>query len=333
MTPRLKPLDRQVIVVTGASSGIGLATARLAARRGARVVVVARSADALARLTGEINGSGGTALAVAADVADEAQVRHVARVAVDTFGGFDTWVNNAAVSAYGRCLDVSLADMCRIMDTNFWGVVYGSRIACEQLAATGGALVNVGSVLSDRGAPLQGIYSASKQAIKGWTDALRTELMHDGAPVSVTLVKPAAIGTPYAEHAKNYLDDQPSHIPPVYSPRSVARAILHAAEHPVREITVGSTSRLLTLANGLVPRLTDQFMARLLIPGMHSGGEPHGRPALFEPTEDLRERGSYPGIVRPSLTTALATRPKLQRTLGLGLAGAAMALLLAARRK
>ena len=325
MTPTLEPLGRQVVVITGASSGIGLATARLAAGRGARVVLAARIHAALAQLVDEITRAGGRAVAVDADVSDEAQVRRVADTAVETFGGFHTWINNAAVSAYGSCLDVTVSDMRRIMDTNFWGVVYGSRAACRHLMKTGGALINVGSVLSDRAAPLQGIYSASKHAIKGWTDALRAELLHAGAPVSVTLVKPSAIGTPYAEHAKNYFEDQPSHIPPVYSPRSAARAILYAAEHPVREITVGATSRLLTLANGLAPRITDRFMAHLLMRGMHSGRPPHGRPALYEPTEDLRERGEYPGLVRPSLVTALATRPAWQRAVGFGLAGLALA--------
>lgn len=314
----LKPLDEQVVVVTGASSGIGLATARLAAARGARVVAVARSRNALTRLVNEIRESGGQAVAVVADVSSDTDVTRVADVAIDTFGGFDTWVNNAAVSVYGRCLEVSMRDMHRVMDTNFWGTLYGARAACAHLRLRGGALINVASVLSDRGAPLQGIYSASKHAIKGWADALRAELIHEQAPVSVTLIKPAAIGTPYAEHAMNYMPDQPEHVPPVYSARSVAHAILYAAVHPVREVMVGSSAKVLSLLNGVSPALTDRLMARFVLKGMHSGRPRSGRPGLYVPTEDLRERGDYHGIVRPSLYTALVTHPRLRNVLGAG---------------
>jgi hypothetical protein len=175
--------------------------------------------------------------------------------------------------------------------------------------------------------PLQGIYSASKHAIKGFTDSLRAELAHDDVPVSVTLIKPAAINTPYAEHAKNYLPDQPTHVPPVYSPRSVARAILYAAEHPAREVVVGAAGKALTLAEAVAPWIVDVFLSRVLLPSMHSGRPPHGRPALDGPTEDLREEGDYPGVVRPSLYTALRTRPGLASAL----VGAGAAVLMAAR--
>jgi short-subunit dehydrogenase len=324
VTLQLKPIHRQVVVILGASSGIGLATARLAAARGARLVLAARSANALRTLVREINGHAGIALEVVADVTSEEDVRRIADEAVRAFGGFDTWVNNAAVSAYGACLDVSLDDMRRIMDTNFWGMVYGARVACERLRQTGGSLINLGSIVSDRAVPLQGIYSASKHAIKGWTDSLRTELMHEGAPVSVTLIKPAAINTPYAEHARNYLPDQPTHSPPVYSPRSVAEAIVYAAEHPVREVAVGSAGKVLSLANAVSPGLVDTMMSRLLLPATHSGRPRYGRPALYQPTEDLREDGDYRGLVRSSLYTKLATHPKLSGLVGAAVAAAGM---------
>jgi short-subunit dehydrogenase len=312
---RLKPLSQQVIVIVGASSGIGLSTARMAARRGARLVLAARSGHALHQLASEISATGAKAIAVEADVSVESDVVRVADEAARVFGGFDTWVNNAAVSAYGTCLDVSIADMRRIMDTNFWGVVYGSRVACGRLRRRGGALINLGSVLSDRAVPLQGVYSASKHAIKAWTDALRVELEADGAPVSVTLVKPSAIGTPYAEHAAKYMPDQPRHVPPVYSPSSVAEAILYAAEHPKRDITVGASGKVLELASVVAPRLTDAAMTRWLLPAFHSGEARRGRASIDAPSEDLRERGDYPGLVRPSLSTKLATHPAAGRIL------------------
>jgi short-subunit dehydrogenase len=310
MTVKLKPLDRQVIVITGASSGIGLATARRAGAAGARLVLAARSRDALHRLAAELRAGGGSALPVVADVSSEADVRRIADEARRVYGGFDTWINNAAVSAYGPCRQVSIEDMRRILDTNFWGVVYGSRVACEHLAAHGGALINIGSIVSDRAVPLQAAYSASKHAIKAWTDTLRAELEHDAAPMSVTLIKPSAIDTPYAEHAANYLPDQPSHVPPVYAPESVAQAILYAAAHPTREVTVGAAGRMLALGAVLTPRLVDRIMSGVLLPGTHAGRPPHGRANLFQPSEDLRERGEYQGLVRRSVYTALVTHPR-----------------------
>jgi short-subunit dehydrogenase len=309
----LKPLHQQVLVITGATSGIGLSTARLAGRAGARVVLAARSQQALARLESEILSAGGKALAVVADVSLLGDVERVAAEARRQFGGFDTWVNNAAVSAYGSSLDVSLDDMRRIMDTNFWGVVHGSRVACHHLRQHGGALINLGSVLSDRAVPFQGAYSASKHAIKAWTDALRDELTYEGAPVSVTLIKPAAVDTPYAEHAHNYFADHPRHVPPVYSAHSAARAILYAASHPTRDVVVGSSSRLLSLGSLLMPKTVDRFMTRLMVPAMHSGRPPHGRANLYRPSECLEEDGTYPGLVRPSIYTALVTHPTAVR--------------------
>jgi short-subunit dehydrogenase len=326
---RLKPVREQVIVITGASSGIGLATARLAARRGARVVAAARSERALRQLAAEIRAQGGEALAVVADVRSEQDVQRIADEATRAFGGFDTWVNNAAMSAYGACVDVTTADLRAIMETNFWGVVYGSRVACVHLATTGGALINVGSVVSDRAVPMQGMYSASKHAVKGWTDALRVELRNAGAPISVTLVKPAPIGTAYDDHAKSYFADQPTHVGPVYSARSVASAILYAAEHRVRDITVGASGHLLSLSS-MFPTLTDRLMAAILIPALHSDRLASGPSALEGPTEDLRERGAYPGIVRPSVYTAAVTHPRTTALTMLACAGAAI---LFARRR
>ena len=328
---RLKPLNQQVIVIVGASSGIGLATARLAAARGARLVLAARSAHALGELVDELRARSCEAIAVVADVTSEADVRHIADEAVRAFGGFDTWVNDAAVSAYGYCLQLPLEDMHRIVTTNFWGTVHGSRVACEQLCRTGGALINVGSVLSDVAVPLQGMYSASKHAVKGWTDALRLELMHQRAPVSVTLIKPSAIDTPYALHAENYLEDHTTHIPPVYSPRSVAAAILYAAEHPVRELIVGGSGKILLVLNTLARPVVDRGLATLFIWATHTGRPRQGRPNLYEPSESLAEKGDYRGLTRPSVYSALAIRPALTRTLAAGV-GVAVAAWWRARR-
>src|SRR5206468_2433942 len=202
-------VEKQVIVITGASSGIGLTTARLAARRGARLVLAARNEEALRRLTDEINSAGGRSVYVVADVANEGDLKKVEGEALAQFGNFDTWINNAATSIYGKLEDVPIDDFRRLFETNFWGTVYGSLIAARNLKINGGALINVGSTLSDRAIPLQGMYCASKHAVRGFTDALRMELEAEKAPISVTLVKPAAIDTPYKDHARNYLDVEP----------------------------------------------------------------------------------------------------------------------------
>ncbi len=318
MKVKLKKLNEQIMVITGASSGIGLAAARMAAKKGTRLVLAARNDAALAQLVDEIRAGGGQAVHVDADVANEQDVRRIADAAQREFGGFDTWVNNAGVSIYGRCLEVEIEDMRRLFETNFWGLLYGSRIACEHLRQRGGALINIGSEVSDKAVPLQGIYSASKHAVKGWTDALRMELEDVGAPVSVTLIKPAAIDTPYTEHAKNYLPDQPKHAPPVYAPESVAQAILHAATTPVRDLFVGGGAKFVSTMGKIAPRLSDRFVAKMTIPGTHSGKPRQNQDALHQAGEGLRERGDYPGMVRNSMYTRATIHPVLTGAMMLG---------------
>ena len=210
---KLKPLAEQAMVVTGASSGIGLATARLAARRGARVVLAARSEKALEDICSEIRVTGGQATSIAADVSDREAVERIAEHAISTMGRIDTWVNNAGISIYGRTEDISLEDMHRLFDVTFWGVVHGSLAALPRLRQQGGALINIGSVESEISLPLNGIYASAKHAVKAFTDALRMELEKEQAPISVTLVKPGSIDTPFFEHAKNYMDAAPK--PPI----------------------------------------------------------------------------------------------------------------------
>lgn len=318
MRLQLKPINQQVIVITGASSGIGLATARLAARRGARVVLAARSTDDLEHLVAELTTHGAQAVSIGADVAQEADVRRIAELAQQQFGGFDTWVNNAGVSIYGAALTVPVDDMRRLFETNWWGVVHGSRIACEHLVGHGGALINIGSEVSDKAVPLQAAYSASKHAVKGWTDALRMELQQQGAPVSVTLIKPGPIDTPYTTHAKNYLADKPTHAPPVYAPESVAEAILHAAQTPVRDLFVGGGARMVAAMDHWAPRLTDRLVGTMIGRGTHSGRPVQSGDALHHAGGGLQERGDYAGVVRRSLYTTAATHPVAAGAVALG---------------
>jgi short-subunit dehydrogenase len=318
MRLKLKNLNEQVMVITGASSGIGLATARMAALRGAKLVLAARSEDDLQQLVHELRSQGAQAISVVADVGSETDVRRIRDEALRAFGGFDTWVNNAGVSIYGRFLDVSSVDMRRLFETNFWGVVYGSRVACEHLRQRGGALINVGSEVSDQAVPLQSVYSASKHAVKGLTDALRMELEDENAPVSITLIKPGPIDTPYTEHAKNYLEDQPKHAPPVYATESAAEAILHAATTPVRDLFVGGGAKFVSAVGQLAPGLTDTMVRRAIISGTHSGQPRHGKDALHTAGGGLREDGEYPGLVRKSLYTRASMHPLLTGAAAVG---------------
>jgi short-subunit dehydrogenase len=337
MTPSLKPLREQVIVITGASSGIGLTTARMAASAGAKVVLAARSHEALSRLEREINASGGESCHVDADVGSEADVQRIVDEAVDRFGGFDTWVNNAGVSVYGRLEEVTSEDHRRLFETNFWGVVHGSLAAVKQLKQRGGALINVGSTLSDRAIPLQGMYCASKHAVKGFTDALRMEVEEAGYPISVTLIKPAAIDTPYKDHAKNYMPVEPKNPAPVYAPETVARAILHAATHHERDIFIGAAGKLFSVMEYFAPRLTDKYMEKAFFKAQQTARPSHRNgnsdKGLHTATDDLRERGGYEGHVQEtSLYTQASLHPLVTVAAVACAAGIAAATLLGVRR-
>jgi NAD(P)-dependent dehydrogenase (short-subunit alcohol dehydrogenase family) len=321
-----KRLRDQVIVITGGSSGIGLATARMAAARGACVVLTSRNERDLRVAVQEIDARGGRATHVVADVAIPEDMDRVADIAIREFGGFDTWVNNAGVSIYGKLIDVPMEDKKRLFDTNFWGVVNGCRTAVKYLARRGGTIINIGSVVSDRAIPLQGMYSASKHAVKGYTDALRMELEHDKLPITITLIKPASINTPFVEHARTYMPGAPAVPPPVYSPEVVARAILRCAERRVREITVGGGGRMITAFGGLAPRATDTLMEATMFAGQQDQHRPaQAVDSLYRPTRDGEATGPYEGHVMQSSLYTKAKLSSLTRVLPFIAAGAVLA--------
>ena len=330
MNIRLKPVEEQVVVLTGASSGIGLATARALAERGARLVLVARNGEALQEIAREIEGRGGRAAAIAADVSRFEDLERVAQTAIDAFGGFDTWINNAAVAIYGSVEEVPIEDHRQLFEVNYWGVVYGSLIAARHLKSRGGKIVTTGSVLSDRAMMLQGPYSASKHAVKAITDALRMELKEAGAPVSVTLIKPSAIDTPYMEHARTYLDAPGvRNPPPAYDPSLVARAMVHACEHDKREIVVGAGGWAISAMGTLAPRLTDAVLeatGRWTQTSDHPGRRGM-RDNLYGPRQDGAERSSLPGGARRTSLFLEAQLNPVATALALTGAGVALALL------
>lgn len=330
--PKLKRVKDQVIVITGASSGIGLSTARLAAKLGARVVLAARNEPDLRKITDEIRANGGKAIAVTADVSSETEVDRIGELALREFGGLDTWVNNAGLSIYGKLTEIPMGDKRRLFDINFWGVVNGCRTAVRFMRHRGGALINIGSEVSERAIPLQGIYSASKHAIKGYTDALRMELEHDGIPISVTLVKPSAINTPFPEHARSYLDDGVPALPsPAYQPEVVAEAILTCAAKPVREVVVGGQGRLQIALARVAPRLTDAVMERSMFEAQKRHDlEQRQEGSLDHPQSDGRAHGLPQGRV---ISSSLYTKAVLSdATRALPIVAVGLALIFAGRR-
>ncbi len=297
----LKPIDQQVIVITGASSGIGLATALEAAKRGAKVVLSARSDETLDAIVDGITSRGGEAIAVHADVADRAQVQALADEALTRFGRIDTWVNNAGVSIYGRLDEVSDEDSRKLFDTNFWGVVNGSLVALPHLRQKGGALINLGSEVSDAVVPLQGMYSASKHAVKGFTDALRVEIENvDKAPVSITLIQPTAVDTPYPQHAKNYMSKEAKLPDPKIAPEKVAEAILDAAVHHRRDVKVGAMSVINTTIAKIAPGLGDKLAAGYVKKQQYDEPPRNPEGTLDRPGRTGQVRGSGPSERQPS---------------------------------
>lgn len=318
MAVKLKPLADQVIVITGASSGIGLATARKAAKAGAAVVLAARNGEALRAICEDINVQGGRAHAVVADVGAPEDVDKIARAAIARFDHFDTWVNDAGVGLYGELADTTAEDHERLFRTNYFGVVNGSLEAVKHFRENhrAGAVINVGSALSDVAAPLMGAYSASKHAVKGFTNALRLEVLREQIPVSVTLIKPSSVSTPFADHARNMMDQPASVPPPRYAPEVVADAILHAAVHPIRDIAVGSGARPMAIGSAAAPILVDRMMARMMPPMTRRRGDKPTRDSLHSHGVDGLTESEHLKGRRFSVYTEVQKRPGL--TLGLG---------------
>lgn len=329
---KLKPVSEQVIVITGASSGIGLATARAAVAAGAKIVISARNGEELDRIRAELEATGGEVEAVAVDIADDDGAARISAAAIARFGGFDTWVNNAAAATVGRITATSVDDHRRVFDVGYFGLVRGSLAAVEHLRGKGGTLINIGSIESDRGVLLQGPYSAMKHAVKGFTDVLRTEVEADGFGISVTLVKPAAIHTPFPEHARN-LTGHPVTLPPViYAPELVAKAVIFAAAHPRRDLSVGGTGVLMTRLAQHFPRATDFAVERFgeALQTFDKAAPPERADNLHEPRADGdTDSRQNTHVRRQSLWLEAQMRPVAT----LALAGLAVVGTIAARRR
>jgi NAD(P)-dependent dehydrogenase (short-subunit alcohol dehydrogenase family) len=333
---QLKPIERQVVVVMGASSGIGRAAALRFARRGAKIVAAARSREGLRTLVDGIRHDGGEAMAVPADTADFDQVREVAETAADVFGRIDTWVHTAGTSVYATFEQTTPEEFKRVVDVNLTGQAYGAMAALPHLRrAGGGALVHVSSVEAKFSMPYQSAYAASKHGIEGFLDALRLELAHEGVPISVTSIMPGPVNTPFFDKVRTKIGVEPTVPPPVYHPSVVADAILHAAEHPTRRVVVGGAAAVGAMLNSVAPRVMDAILLRTGFGTQKMDGpkSPAAPDSLFEPIEghDVVE-GTLPFPAREtSISTTLQTSTPAK--LGVAAAAAAIALIAYARAK
>lgn len=325
---KLKPIDEQVVVLFGASSGIGRETAMQFAERGAKVVVAARRGDALESLAQDIRMRGGICAPVVAEVTDFAQVKAVADDAARRFGRIDTWVHLASVSVYASFQDTDPEEFKQIVDVNLTGAAYGAKAALPYLKESGGSLIMISSIEAVQAIPFHSAYAASKHGVRAMTEVIRMELEAEGAQVNVTNVMPASINTPFFDVAKTKLGVKPRGVPPVYEPDVVARAILYAATHPVRDIAAGGAGKSFILLKRISPWLADQTMkfAGLTMQKTKEEKGPDAPNNLFAPIPNgpVGPQGSFSKEARSwSLYTWWATTPAV-RWLGRGLAVAGL---------
>ncbi|MEW2437326.1 SDR family oxidoreductase [Streptomyces caniferus] len=335
----------RTIVITGASAGIGRATAHLFAERGANVVLLARGTAGLDAAAAEVEALGGRALTVPTDVADHAQVEAAAQAAEEAFGPIDVWVNNGFVSVFAPFTEIEPDEYRRVTEVTYLGFVNGTRAALHRmLPRDRGTIVQVGSALGERSVPLQSAYCGAKHAINGFTSSLRTELLHQGSSVSITLVKMPAVNTPQFAWVLSRLPRHPQPVAPIYQPEVAARAIVHAADHPRRkQYAIGASTIATVLANKLAPALLDRYLARTGFDSQQTDEPaPANRPNnLWEPLDgkeghDHGAHGTFDDhATARSPATALARHPApvAAALLGVGLGAAASTRAALRRRK
>ncbi len=305
-----RPLSQQVVVITGASSGIGRVAAVQFAQQGAAVVLAARNEAALRDIANEIEQAGGRAHIVLTDVAEADQVEHLADEAIRQYGRIDTWVNNAGFGHAAHVEDMKAEEITRLMQVNVCGLMFGTKAAITRMKPQGGGtIINLGSVVSVRGIPLQSVYCASKHAIKGFTEAVRLEQERQKTGITFTLICPAVINTPFYNHARSDTGKKLTAFDPIYPPEVVAESIVFAAEQPRREIFVGGYGKLLDIMQRISPKLVDfQLLniddaeAKL----QADGSQEEGMDNMFTPAHD---RGPvHGGYDDRSLSTSLYTK-------------------------
>jgi NAD(P)-dependent dehydrogenase (short-subunit alcohol dehydrogenase family) len=259
---RKKPVSEQVVVVTGASSGLGRAIARAAAERGAKVVVTGRNEEALSNCVSEIERAGSEGLSVPADCTEQDQVELVAAQAIERFGRIDTYVANAIVTVYSEAERLTPEELRRVMDVNFFGTVYGYWASLPHLRASKGTFLHISSALAYRGIPLQAAYCSSKAGLRAFFESARVEEQKAGTGVDISLVLPGAINTPQFDRGRQQIGYQPQPVPPIYQPEPYAEAALHCMERPIRELPVSWGAQKLLWGQKLAPRAGDWVLRR-----------------------------------------------------------------------
>jgi NAD(P)-dependent dehydrogenase (short-subunit alcohol dehydrogenase family) len=319
----LKRVNEQVVVLMGASSGIGRQTALDFARRGAKIVAAARDEAGLASLEQEVFAAGGDLITVAADTATFNDVKYVADRAIEAYGRIDTWVHLAAVTLYATFEQTTPDEWRRVIDVNLNGQAYGAMAALPHLRRTGrGALIHVSSIEARRGLPYQSAYAASKHGITGFLEALRLELKHEGVPISVTEILPASVNTPLFDKARTKMGVKPIGIKPMYQPKVVADAILHAAEHPIREFVVGGAAKALQFTQELSSGLTDRILLKVGFEGQKTEERKHdwAPDNLFAPLDGFdRVQGDWNGrAMGRSVSNWMQKHPVATKLIALG---------------
>ncbi|MDQ7995188.1 MAG: SDR family oxidoreductase [Luteibacter sp.] len=323
----------EIVVITGATAGVGRATAEAFAERDANLVLLARDAEALEAFAAELEGLWQVVVRThTVDIADAEAVAQAAQDTVDEFGQIDVWVNNAMVTVFGPLSDLSAHDFRRVTEVTYLGFVHGTMAALDQMRLRDrGVVVQVGSALAYRAIPLQSAYCGAKHAIRGFTDAVRSELLHDNSSVRLTIVHLPAVNTPQFDWAASTMAGAPRPVAPVYEPEVAARAIVWAVDHPRREVYVGRMTLLSILANKVAPGLLDRYLARTAIQGQQRS-QTGQRVAnnLQVPQPGHRTRGSFSSEAKAS--GALRVTDRTGAVVGVALAATWMACRLVQRR-
>jgi short-subunit dehydrogenase len=286
----------QVVVITGATAGVGRATARAFARRKACIGLLARGVDRLTATAAEVEGAGGRALALPTDVADAEAVERAAEAVERQLGPIDIWINCAMATIFAPLHEIDADEYRRATEVTYLGFVYGTMAALRRMRPRNhGIIVQVGSALAYRSIPLQAPYCGAKHAILGFTASLRSELMHEGSGVHVTMVQMPALNTPQFDWARNKMPRRPQPVPPIFEPEMAAEAIVFATQTRRREIFVGGSTVAAIIANRLVPGLLDRYLARSAYRGqMTEEANPGGPGNLFAPAAgDRGARGRF----------------------------------------
>ncbi len=333
MTRQASP---EVVVVTGASGGVGRAIAHAFAKRGARLALVARGEPALRDVEGEVHELGGEALVLPTDVADAEQVEAAAVAAEGHFGPIDIWINDAMATVFAKAVDTDPAEFKRATEVTYLGTVYGTMAALRRMTARDhGKIVQVGSALSYRAIPLQGAYCGSKFAIRGFTDSIRTELLHDKSKVRITMVQLPGVNTTQFNWCRSKLPKHPKPVPPIYQPEIPAEAVYWAAHHHRRELWVGYSAVQAILGTMLAPSLADRYLARTAFSGQQVPDMPVSADRPDNLLSPLPQMAATHGIFDDEAKTSSPQLwlSKHRRLLaGVASATAATALGLAARR-